>query len=46
MATSALATGPGVCMDNEHEYNQRALKILDTVLSEEEGGYEIATTEK
>ena len=32
-------------MDNEHEHLQKDMKILEMVLSEEEGGYERVATE-
>ena len=46
MAMIALSTCNVDRMDNELEYFQKAMKIVEKVLSEEEGGYEILTTEK
>ena len=41
MATSASSTGTRDRMENKCEYLQEAMKILETIPVEEEGGYEI-----
>ena len=46
METSVLSTGAGDRMVNEHEYLQKAVKILETVPCEEQGGNEIVATAK
>ena len=47
-ATSSMSIGAGDRADNEHEYLQKLLDLLATILNEDENGdgFELVTTEK